>query len=62
MLDESYGTVMKDNSVDNIYRAIEEVVSNTGLREKGQELCYNRLKDHFTWKHTTDNLERIIEK
>ena len=62
VLDESYGTVMKDNSVDNIYRAIEEVVSNTGLREKGQELCYNRLKDHFTWEHTTDNLERILEE
>ena len=53
---------MKDNSVDNIYRAIEEVVANTGLRKEGQELCYKRLKDNFTWKHTTDNLERIIEK
>ena len=62
VLDESYGTVMKDNSVDNIYRAIEEVVANTGLRKEGQELCYKRLKDNFTWKHTTDNLERIIEK
>ena len=62
VLDESYGTIMKDNSVDNIYRAIEEVVANTGLRKEGQELCYKRLEDNFTWKHTTDNLERIIEK
>ena len=32
------------------------------LRKKGQELCYNRLKNNFTWEHTTDNLERILEE
>ena len=61
MVDENYGTVMKDNSVDNIYRAIEKAAADDELRKKGQELCYNRLKNNFTWEHTTDNLERIIE-
>lgn len=61
VVDENYGTVMKDNSVDNIYRAIEKAAADDELRKKGQELCYNRLKNNFTWEHTTDNLERIIE-
>ena len=61
VVDDNYGTVMKDNSVDNIYIAIEKAAADDELRKKGQELCYNRLKNNFTWEHTTDNLERIIE-
>lgn len=62
VIDEDHGIVMRDNSVNNIYKAIEKVTSDEELRKKGQDLCYNRLKNKFTWEHTTDNLERIIKK
>ena len=59
---EEYGAVMPDNSVKHIYRAVDRAVRDAELRKKGQELCYNRLKDKFTWQHTTDNLERIVQE
>ena len=62
VIDEDHGIVMRDNSVNNIYKAIEKVTSDEELRKKGQDLCYNRLKNKFTWEHTTDNLERILEE
>ena len=62
VIDEDHGIVMRDNSVNNIYKAIEKVTSDEELRKKGQDLCYNRLENKFTWEHTTDNLERIIKK
>ena len=56
-----YGTVMPDNSVKNIYQAITKAAQNDELRKKGQKLCYDRLKNKFTWQHTTDALERIVK-
>ena len=61
-INDEYGFVMKDNSIDNIYKAIEKVVSNVELKNRGQELCYERVKNEFTWEHTVDNLEKIAKK
>lgn len=57
--DEDYGIVMPDNSVENIYQAIAKATMDKELRTQTQELCYNRLKNVFTWEYTTDNLERV---
>lgn len=56
-----YGMVLNDNSVNSIYQALTKVANDNDLRKKGQELCYNKVQDEFTWKQTTDNLERIIK-
>ena len=59
---EEYGIVMENNSVESIYEALEKAAGNTILREKGQEMCYNRLKNKFTWGKTVDELERLVEE
>ena len=59
---EEYGIVMENNSVESIYEALEKAAGNTILREKGQEMCYNRLKNKFTWEKTVDELERLVEE
>ena len=58
--DEKYGIVMDDNSVDNIYNALEKAMKNDDERIEAQKLCYAWLKQNFTWKTTTDNLEKIV--
>ena len=56
-----YGIVMPNNSVENIYQAITKAAQDRELKRRGQELCYDRLKNEFTWQHTTDALERIVK-
>ena len=29
-------------------------------RKKAQQLCYEKLESEFTWKHTADRLEKIV--
>lgn len=59
---EAYGEVMEDNSVDNIYAALQKAATNVELRKEGQALCYNKLQNEFTWEKTTDALERLVDK
>lgn len=58
--DEKYGIVMDDNSVENIYNAFKKALQNDDERIEAQKLCYAWLKQNFTWKTTTDNLEKIV--
>ena len=62
VMGKEYGTVMKDNHVDTLYRALEDVANDPEKRRKAQELCYERLRKHFTWECTTDELERIVNE
>ena len=55
-----YGTVMKDNSVRNVYQALVNAVEDKEKRKKAQQLCYEKLESEFTWKHTADRLEKIV--
>lgn len=55
-----YGTVMKDNSVRNVYQALVKAVKDKEKRKKAQQLCYEKLESEFTWKHTADCLEKIV--
>lgn len=62
VMGKEYGTVMKDNHVDTLYRVLEDVANDPEKRRKAQELCYERLREHFTWECTTDELERIVNE
>ena len=59
---EEYGIVMDDNSIESIYSALVKSADNENIRKKGTELCYNRLKNMFTWEKTVDELESLTNK
>ena len=62
VINKEYGIVMKHNSTENIYHALSRAISSQEMSMKGCALCYSRLKDHFTWKKTVENLEKNVFK
>lgn len=57
-----YGIVMEDNSVKSILEALKKSVDNNEKRDKAVELCYERLKEKYTWEKTARKIEQIFDK
>ena len=53
LIDENYGAVLLDNSVEKIAEAIEYASKNEAYRESAVQRTYLRLCERFTWKSTT---------
>lgn len=60
IMDENHGIVMKNNHPDNIYHALQKVMNNPELRKNACELCYERLKNNFTWEKTAEKLRTKV--
>lgn len=55
-----YGVVMENNSVKSILDALEKSISNRAERENAIALCYERLKENYTWEKTAGKIEQIF--
>lgn len=61
VMNSKYGIVIDDNHPDKIYSALQKAISDNELRTNGCQLCYERLKNNFTWEKTAKNLENIFD-
>ena len=59
--DESFGAILKSNTVEEIAAAIAHAVSDTAYRTAAAEKAYHRLCERFTWKQTSAKLLEIAE-
>lgn len=59
--DESFGAILKNNTVEEIAAAITQAVSDTAYRTAAVEKAYHRLCERFTWKQTSAKLLEITD-
>lgn len=57
IINHDYGIIMKDNRADRVYSALKKAIEREDIRRIGRNLCYNRLKENFTWEKTVDRIE-----
>lgn len=62
LLDESYGAVLLDNSVEKIAEAISRASQDTVYREAAIQRTYQRLCEQFTWESTAHDIIKTMEK
>ena len=62
VLDRGYGIILPDNNEDGVREAILSVLDEKDYREKATALCYDRIVNNYTWKHTADAFLRLIEQ
>lgn len=60
--DESFGTILTENTVEKIMEAIEYAVTNIEYRKKAVEKTYLKLCQQFTWKSTANEIIRVAEE
>lgn len=51
---------MDDNSTENIYQALQYAVTHESERKQACDLCYQRLKDNFTWEKTVEKIRTEV--
>lgn len=61
ILDESYGAVLSENTVDNIESAIRRALTDPDYRTAATNKAYDRLCSEFTWKQTAGNVIKIAQ-
>lgn len=54
--DGESGTIMKTNSVDEIYESLSKVLYDVSYREEAVQLAYEKLCAQFTWDQVAKNL------
>lgn len=59
IVNNDFGLVMKDNSLNEIVNSLYYAVKNPELRKNAEEKVYNRFMNNFTWDKTCDELEKI---
>ena len=62
LINEDYGCIIPNNQEDVLYKALRDVIADPDRREKGIELTYEMIKNHFTWKIVAKQVERICEE
>lgn len=61
ILDDSYGTILEENTAETIAGAIKRAALDTRYRKSAAEKAHRRLCDTFTWDRTTEEVIRIAE-
>ena len=62
ILDDSYGMIMENNSVDYIIQSLEKVLNDEAYRKAAVEKSYHRLTDQFTWDKVADKVIQIMRQ
>lgn len=62
LINDEYGCVIPNNNEEILLEALEHVIGDKAKRERGIELTYNRIKDHFTWGIVANQVEKICEE
>lgn len=60
--DRDYGIVLAENTAECLYDAIVGVLDEKEYRERATRLCYDRVINNYTWKHTADAILSLINK
>jgi glycosyltransferase involved in cell wall biosynthesis len=60
--DENYGIILPDSNEDGVYNAISSVLDKPEHRRKAGELCYDTVKNNYTWEHTANVFLELIDK
>lgn len=61
VLNREYGIILPDNAEDGIYEAIREVLDRLEYRARATELCYERIVQNYTWRHTADRFLSLLD-
>ena len=62
ILNDSYGILLDDNAPEKIVPALKKAVEEKEYRLNAVENSYQRLKEHFVWEKTAQNVAKIIKK
>lgn len=57
---KKYGTILKNNTVEEIEKAIKYVIENKEECQKAAERTYIKLCDNYTWEKTVDGFIDIM--
>lgn len=60
--DDSYGILIKDNTVENLAAALKKAVTDTPYRTACAQKAYSRVMDTFTWQNTCSSLVETADK
>ena len=58
--DKEHGIILPDNNENGVYEAIVSVLDDPCHRSNAAELCYEKVVNNFTWRHTADALLELI--
>lgn len=61
VLNRDYGIILPDNHEDGVYEALVSVLDEPEYRRKATALCYDRIINNYTWKHTADTFLKLME-
>lgn len=62
IINSSYGTIMEDNQLETVEKALKEAAVDPELRQKAAEASYRRLEQYFTWDIVADKLIKLSQK
>lgn len=60
--DNSYGTILQENTVQELMKEIDYISQDTELRKKVTEKTYKKMCEKFTWEKTIDLFLDYVEK
>ena len=61
IINDEYGLIIKDNSVENIKAGIVKAMNNA-YRKQAAEKAYSRLCEKFTWEKTCERVMQVQER
>lgn len=56
------GTIMKDNSEDTVYHALEEALANDEKCRLAIAQAYIKLVENYTWDKTAEHFRTVADK
>ena len=61
LVDEQYGIIMRDNTVESIQKNLEKVIEDDAYRTQAECKSYDRLVKYFTWDATAEKVMQIAK-
>ena len=61
LIDEQYGIIMRDNTVESIQKNLEKVIEDDAYRTQAECKSYDRLVKYFTWDATAEKVMQIAK-
>ena len=61
LIDSSYGTILENNEIPTIEKALREVMEKPKKRSEAIEKTYQYLVAHFTWEITANKVLGLLE-
>ena len=62
VINEEHGIILPDANEDGLYDAIMKSLDNKEHRDNAIKLCYDRVINNYTWKHTASTLLSLIDE